>query len=95
MATVLNINHPGTSTRISQEKYDTVSRAMLAVVPKSADGVELPRLYGLVRSKLTARERASIGSVNWYVMALKLDLEARKRIERVPGSNPQRLRRIR
>ena len=32
------------------------------------------------------------GSISWYVTTVKLDLEARGLIERVPRSRPQRLR---
>jgi len=91
---VLNVNHPGKSATISKEKYDLVSAALLAVVPRGGDGVELTRLPGLVKHRLSAKQRDAVGSVGWYVMAVKLDLEARERIERVPGSNPQRLRRL-
>jgi hypothetical protein len=94
-AKVLNVNHPGKSTSIPQEKYDLVSTAILAVVPKDADGIPFTRLARLVKDRLNATEQRAIGSVDWYVTAVKLDLEARKRIERVPGSTPQHLRRVR
>ena len=32
------------------------------------------------------------GSISWYVTAVKLDLEANRVIERVPGKKPQALR---
>jgi hypothetical protein len=32
------------------------------------------------------------GSIAWYVTTVKLDLEARHIIERVPNSSPQQLR---
>ena len=32
------------------------------------------------------------GSITWYVTTVKLDLEARGLIERIPRSSPQRLR---
>jgi len=32
------------------------------------------------------------GSISWYVTTVKLDMEARGEIERVPDSNPQQLR---
>ena len=92
---VLNVNHPGKTTRIPQEKYDLVSAAILAVVPKETGGVLFTRLPGLVKDRLTAKERDAVGSVDWYVTAVKLDLEARKVIERVPDSSPQRVRRVR
>jgi hypothetical protein len=91
---VLNVNHPGAGTRISQEKYDIVSAAILAVIPKGNSGVELKRLAGMVKARLSTKERDAVGSLDWYVMAVKLDLEARQRIERVPDVTPQRLRRV-
>lgn len=35
------------------------------------------------------------GSITWYVTTVKLDLEARHVIERIPGTSPQMLRLIR
>lgn len=35
------------------------------------------------------------GSIPWYVTTVKLDLEARHIIERIPGTSPQHLRLIR
>ncbi len=32
------------------------------------------------------------GSINWYVTSVKLDLEARSEVERIPGKRPQILR---
>ena len=32
------------------------------------------------------------GRISWYVISVKLDLEARKVIERIPGSSPQVIR---
>ena len=33
-----------------------------------------------------------IGKVGWYVVSIKLDLEARNIIERIPGTSPHKLR---
>lgn len=32
------------------------------------------------------------GRISWYVISVKLDLEARQVIERIPGSSPQMIR---
>jgi hypothetical protein len=96
-ATILNVTRPGSSKTIPRDKYDLISAAILAVLPKAGDGVALTELPELVDARLSSKERnaiGSIGQIGWHVMAVKLDLEARKRIERVPGSNPQRLRRV-
>ena len=34
------------------------------------------------------------GSIPWYVVSVKLDLEARGAIKRVPGTSPHRIRKI-
>ena len=51
----------------------------------------------LTFSQLTATVRADLdgkfdGSINWYVTTVKLDLEARSVVERVPNSKPQQVR---
>lgn len=47
------------------------------------------QLTEVVRTELAD---AFDGSINWYVTTVKLDLEARGIIERVPRSRPQQLR---
>ncbi len=78
-------------TRISKTKYDAYKKAILKVVPKSKDGITFNELPKAVKRVLPKHIE---GSVNWYTVCVKLDLEARGMIERVPGSKPQRLRRI-
>lgn len=34
------------------------------------------------------------GSIGWYYTTIKLDLEARREIERIPGSKPQLIRMV-
>jgi len=46
-------------------------------------------LYDAVSEKLEGKFE---GSVGWYYATVKLDLEARKLIERIPGSKPQIIR---
>lgn len=74
--------------RIAREKYDLVRQAILEVLGEAGEAAfkELP---GRVAERLEGRLQ---GSVSWYVTTVKLDLEARGLIERVPGARPQRLR---
>ena len=63
---------------------------LLELVPKSESGVALKDL------KLSIAERLGPdwqGSIAWHVTVVKLDLEARGLIERIPGKKPQHLRR--
>ena len=74
---------------ISAEKYDTVRSAIEAVLDEHGTIT----LAGL-RSAVADQIRDTFdGSVGWYVMAVKQDLEARGVIEQVPGARPQQLQR--
>ena len=73
---------------ISRAKYDAVRTAIVAAL---ADGGTL------TFTQLTEEVRQMLGdtfdgSPNWYVTTVKLDLEARGVVERVPQSRPQQLR---
>lgn len=82
------------STNIDKWKYNAVKRAILDALPAGDDqGVEFRRLPDLVEERLSSDELVNLGSVGWYTTTVKLDLEARGEIERIPGSSPQRLRR--
>lgn len=81
-------------TRIDRWKYETLRRAIRRAVPKNRTGVEFRMLAELVRQQLAAEELQTIGSLLWYTTTVKLHLEAIGEIERVPGAQPQRLRRV-
>ena len=74
--------------RIDRHKYETIKAAILAAI---AGARELPfsQLADAVEARLTAPFDGSIG---WYTTTVKLDLEARGLIERVPDKQPQHLR---
>lgn len=73
---------------INRQKYNLVRETILTTI---GEGVEITfeDLTENARRKLTGKLD---GSVSWYVTTVKLDLEARGIIERIPGSRPQRLR---
>ena len=80
-------------TRIDKWKYDLVHDAILAVVPADENGVEFNQLAQLVEAHLSPADLEKLGSVSWYTTTVKLDMEVKGEIERIPGSKPQRLRR--
>lgn len=85
---------PGTEgTRISRAKYDAAREALLAVIPPAPGSIAFSELPAAVRARLPGGEIPGGGSVSWYVTVVKLDLEARGLIERLPGPGSQRLRR--
>ncbi len=92
----VQLQHPDPSKdapRIDQAKYDAVRTALLQAIPADAEGVPFTGLAEEVAKLLPADSLAALGSVGWYTTAVKLDLEARGLIERVPGVQPQRVRR--
>lgn len=86
---------PGkSSTNIDQWKYDAVRAAIRKAVPRNKLGLEFRALPAAVKAHLSPDHLARLGSVSWYTTTVKLDLEVRGELERVPGSRPQRLRRV-
>jgi hypothetical protein len=81
--------------RISRIKYDAIRDAILRVVPRHSDGIPFQDVPDLVQRVLPRRVKERFGSITWYTVTVKLDLEARGVLERVPGARPQRIRRRR
>lgn len=77
--------------RISRQMYDEVKKAILDILPgKDSEGMLFKDLPKAVAKKVS-KEVFADASVPWYTTVVKLDLEARGLIKRVPGSQPQRL----
>lgn len=74
---------------IDREKYDLIRDAILEFLAGEEKG-----FWDMVRALEDRFSNQFNGSVPWYVTTVKLDLEARGQIERVPGSKPQMLRRV-
>lgn len=71
-------------TRIEKEKYDLMRNSILETL-RCNGPTPVARLGDLLESKLT---KTFDGSVMWYYTAVKLDLEARREIRRVPNTSP-------
>ena len=79
-------------TRIHKWKYDLLRAAIVDIAAGSPDGVEFRGLPDLVEARLSPEQLTDLGSVSWYTTTVKLDMEVRGDIVRVPGARPQRLR---
>jgi hypothetical protein len=77
--------------RISRDRYDTIRSAILEVLHNAGE-MSFIQLNNAVQEKLAGQFD---GSISWYVTTVKLDLEARRLLERMPGTGPQRLRLVR
>jgi hypothetical protein len=73
---------------ISREKYDIIRKAIMSTLRANR---EMPFMK---LSRAVEKEVCDTfdGSVMWYVTTVKLDLEARGEIQRVPNSRPQLVR---
>ena len=70
---------------ISREKYETIREAMLCVLQTQKE-ITFMNLSRAVEKEVNGKLD---GSVTWYVTTVKLDMEARGEIKRVPNSRPQ------
>jgi hypothetical protein len=73
---------------LSKAKYDLVRKTILQIVRDYGE-ISFTELLMMCEHMLMGKLE---GSISWYATTVKLDLEARGEIERVPGSSPQRLR---
>lgn len=80
--------------RIAKWKYDALRKAILKVVPKKVEGLIAKDLPEHVKKVLPKNDLEKLGSLSWYTVTVKLELEVNNEIERIPGTRPQRIRRI-
>lgn len=71
---------------IDRKKYTTLSKAILSALRE--DDLTHTELFSRLNKRLKGRFS---GNINWYGETVKLDLEARKIIERT-ASKPQKYR---
>lgn len=85
---ILTLNLNGKNgVNIYKSRYDIMRKSLLSILDKRGE-VTLPELNSLVEIDLEGKFDGKIG---WYLMAVKLDLEARSIIGKVPNKSPQTL----
>ena len=75
-----------TGRNIDKEKYDTLKKAILSALRKNE--LTHTELFRCLNKELKGKFS---GNISWYGETVKLDLEARKMIERT-ASKPQKYR---
>jgi hypothetical protein len=83
--------HPDPHKRgvnISAARYEQVRAVILDILQQQGE-MTFEALAETVEARLTGQFD---GAIRWYYTTVKLDLEARRIIERLPGSKPQRIR---
>ncbi len=71
--------------KISKEKYEIIRKAILSTLRANKE-ITFMKLSRAVEKEVNGNFE---GSVTWYVTTVKLDLEARGEVKRVPNSRPQ------
>lgn len=75
-------------TNISLAKYNVIKDAMLQII-QQAEEITYQDLSDQMEKDL---QPTFDGKVIWYVVTVKLDLEARGIIERIPKTSPHQVR---
>lgn len=73
---------------IDRAKYETMKAAIIQAI-SAREGITFAELNTAVSAQFEGKFEGSIG---WYLTTVKLDLEARNIIERIPNQSPQQLR---
>ena len=78
--------HGKSGKNITKQNYETLKKAILSTLRKKE--LTHTELFDELEKRL---RRSFSGNISWYGETVKLDLEARKIIERT-GSRPEKLR---
>lgn len=84
----LNPDKNKTGVNIDKDKYDIIKQAIRQVF-KERKELSYSTLTNIIKVRLANN---FTGSIRWYVEIVKLDLEAKKVIERIPDTKPQMYR---
>jgi len=87
MKNVIRTLHPQKKqgVNINREKYEIIRKTILSVL-RTQKEMSFMKLSRAVEKEVNGNFE---GSVLWYVTTVKLDMEARGEIKRVPNSRPQ------
>ena len=74
--------------RLPAWKFDTIRRAILDEL--AGGPVPLREMTDRIRLRIPSADLETLGKLGWHMMGVKLELEVRGEIRRLPGT-PQRL----
>lgn len=77
-------------TRIPKWKYDVVRDAIIAVLTEEQE-IFFTDLSEKVSARLSNEDKAHLGSIAWHVTTVKLHMETKGALQRLPGKGRQRL----
>ena len=74
-------------TRIPKWKFDCLRKAILEGLHENQ--IPFTELTANIRKRLSHRELSDMGSLGWHVTSVKLELEVRGEIKRLPQKGKQ------
>jgi hypothetical protein len=82
--------HPGgkKGVNISQRRYELIKDFIISTLKEQSE----ISFVDLTDKAVKELSESFDGKVSWYIVTVKLDLEARNLIERVPKTSPHKLR---
>jgi hypothetical protein len=88
--TVQNFTSPDHIYNVDRAKYETMRKALMAVLPANAPGLTVAEAHKAVVPHLDSQLFPGGAKAGWWLKCVQLDLEAKKVIERAPKA-PVRL----
>ena len=90
METRIQLKHPRGKKPVSmsKEKYDLLKAGLLKYLSRKGDAT-FSEISSAIEKDFKAKKQKFRGSIPWHLEWVKLDLEARKIIKRVPNTTPQ------
>ncbi len=74
-------------TRIPKWKFDCIRQAIIDIV--SQNPIYFAELTAAVQERLESHELKDMGSLGWHVVSVKLEMEVRGEIQRLPTKGKQ------
>lgn len=88
-----NVLQPGKTYRVDAAKFAAMREAMLAVLPGEGPGLTPAEIKMQVLARLPESLFPDGEKAGWWIKAVQLDLEAKRKIARAPTA-PVRLYRV-
>ncbi len=90
METKIQLKHPAGKKAVSMDKskYDSLKKVLLNRLKTKGESTHAEILQSITENFKKNKIKFA-GSIEWHMEWVKLDLEARKVIRRVPNTSPQ------
>lgn len=87
----LQLKHPTgkKAIRMDKIKYDSIKKAILQHLKNNADSTHT-EIWKSIEEDFKKNKTIFEGSIQWHMEWVKLDLEARKEIIKIPETIPQK-----